>query len=134
MWRHVLIVLFIVLLILLFFYLLFLAWRRRPMCSTGDLQGLHVTSTFAPSRVLGDWYEQARIDTWYEPKGMYKVKAKYGLKPDGTLSVVNSGYIDGQKQVQEGFAWKTPTEGVLGVSFSRSLVPPMWSWTNKLTP
>ena len=43
---------------------------------------------------VGKWYEIARIPNDFEPN-MKNVTAHYEMKEDGTIKVVNSGYING---------------------------------------
>lgn len=46
---------------------------------------------FDLSRYLGEWYEIARLDNWFE-RGLCRVYARYGRNEDGTISVTNGGY------------------------------------------
>ena len=48
-------------------------------------------SNFELNRYLGEWYEIARVDHWFE-RDLEQVKATYSLKDDGTVKVVNRGY------------------------------------------
>lgn len=48
-------------------------------------------SQFDVNRYLGTWYEIARFDYRFE-KDLDNAVAQYSLNPDGSVSVVNSGY------------------------------------------
>lgn len=63
---------------------------------------------FDLARYLGQWYEIARTHTWFE-RGLSRVEARYALRPNGCLQVVNKGYDAASGQ------WKTVTaKGVPG--------------------
>ena len=49
---------------------------------------------FDLKRYLGKWYEIARIENEFSPK-MDKVVAHYNLNDNGSIQVINSGYVDG---------------------------------------
>ena len=68
------------------------------------------------SRYLGEWYEIARFDHSFE-RGVEQAKAKYSLKDDGTIEVVNSGIKNGKPKTAVGKGKKTDTPGLLRVSF-----------------
>ena len=68
------------------------------------------------NRYLGEWYEIARFDHSFE-RGVQQAKAKYALKDDGTIEVVNSGVRDGKPKTAVGKGKKTDTPGLLRVSF-----------------
>ena len=65
---------------------------------------------------LGEWYEIARFDHSFE-RGVERAKAKYSLKDDGTIEVVNSGIKDGKPKTAIGKGKTTDTPGLLRVSF-----------------
>ena len=46
---------------------------------------------FNLERYLGEWHEIARLENWFE-RGLSRVLARYDLREDGSISVVNSGY------------------------------------------
>ena len=73
-------------------------------------------STFDLNRYLGEWYEIARFDHSFE-RGVEQAKAKYSLKDDGTIEVVNSGIKNGKPKTAIGKGKKTDTPGLLRVSF-----------------
>ena len=68
------------------------------------------------SRYLGEWYEIARFDHSFE-RGVEQAKAKYSLKDDGTIEVVNSGIKNGKSKTAVGKGKTTDTPGLLRVSF-----------------
>ena len=65
---------------------------------------------------LGEWYEIARFDHSFE-RGVEQAKAKYSLKDDGTIEVVNSGIKNGKPKTAIGKGKKTDTPALLRVSF-----------------
>ncbi|MCQ2131620.1 MAG: lipocalin family protein [Bacteroidales bacterium] len=67
-------------------------------------------------RYMGTWYEIARFDHSFE-KGLQFATAKYSMRPDGKVRVVNSGYKNGERKISEGKAKTTDTPGLLRVSF-----------------
>jgi apolipoprotein D and lipocalin family protein len=87
---------------------------------TGIPSGITVVDHFALDRYLGNWYEVARIDNWFE-KGVEQATASYTLAGDGSVKVVNKGYKVKKQQ------WKTiegravfiddTSKGALKVSF-----------------
>ena len=68
------------------------------------------------NKYLGSWYEIARIHNEFEPN-MYDVAAKYTLKENGDIEVLNSGYINGKFKSITGIAKTTDKDDVLKVSF-----------------
>lgn len=75
-----------------------------------------VITDFDLNRFLGDWYETARFDHRFE-RGMQKTKAKYTLRKDGKVDVLNSGVKNGKPSEAKGVAKLTGTPGLLRVSF-----------------
>ena len=77
---------------------------------------------FELNRYLGRWYEVARLDHSFE-RGLINVSAQYSLNSNGSVKVINRGYIKDEQ------AWKEATgiayflgekdEGLLKVSFFR---------------
>lgn len=82
--------------------------------------GMTAVKGFDANRYLGTWYEIARLDHGFE-KGMSHVSAEYGLRDDGSLTVLNKGFDikSGKWQVSEAKAKfiDTPDIGRLKVSF-----------------
>ena len=76
---------------------------------------------FEPERYMGTWYEIARLPQYFE-RDMDEVRARYTLRPDGTIEVVNSGVRDGEPRSITGTAKlkdpnAKPLAGELRVSF-----------------
>lgn len=67
-------------------------------------------------RYLGKWYEIARIENEFSPK-MDKVVAQYNLNDNGSIQVINSGYVDGNFIQIVGHAITTENKSILKVSF-----------------
>ena len=67
-------------------------------------------------RYIGQWYEIARFDHWFE-RGMTHTKANYTMHEDGDIQVVNSGLKDGKVKTSTGRAKHTDQQGLLRVSF-----------------
>ena len=87
---------------------------------TGVPDGVTPVAGFKLERYLGKWYEIARLDHSFE-RGLTRVTAEYGLRDDGTVRVVNRGYLagDGRWKEAEGTASfvGAPDLGHLKVSF-----------------
>ena len=75
---------------------------------------------FQVDRYLGTWYEIARLDHSFE-RGLTRVTAKYSMREDGGVRVLNRGYAakDSQWKEAEGKAYFVgrPDQGFLKVSF-----------------
>ena len=71
---------------------------------------------FDLNKYLGTWFEIARIKNNFEPI-MTDVKAEYSLNRDGSIKVINSGYINGELNQISGIAEPTDNPGVLKLSF-----------------
>lgn len=71
---------------------------------------------FDLKRYLGKWYEIARIENEFSPK-MDKVVAQYNLNDDGSIQVINSGYVDSEFKQIIGHAITTEDNNILKVSF-----------------
>lgn len=75
------------------------ALRRLPVLGalliaaacTGVPDGVEPVSPFSAERYQGRWYEIMRLDHSFE-RGLTNVTATYGLRDDGTVSVVNRGF------------------------------------------
>ena len=88
--------------------------------STRPPQGVTAVTPFDMQRYQGRWYELARLDHAFE-RGMTNVSATYTLQADGSVRVLNRGYMPATGQWREavGRALFTgaPTTGSLKVSF-----------------
>lgn len=74
---------------------------------------------FDLDRYLGEWYEVARYDHFFE-KGMDNTMANYILQEDGKVFVLNTGWKDGKFRIADGKAKYLSPEGhpgALKVSF-----------------
>lgn len=82
--------------------------------------GVTAVAPFDVQRYAGRWYELARLDHAFE-RGMTDVSATYSVQDDGSVRVVNRGYVTATGQWREavGRALFTgaPTTGSLKVSF-----------------
>lgn len=58
----------------------------------GMPEQLEPVSGFEAKKYLGTWYEIARLDHRFE-RGMSNVTARYELREDGGLTVVNRGFV-----------------------------------------
>ncbi len=98
-------------------------------CATAPrgLGSLETVPKLDPARYAGRWYEIARFPQSFE-KELVGVTAEYGLKPDGSVSVLNSGFkrsLDGKYAEARAVA-RIPDPakpGRLKVSFFR----PFWA-------
>ncbi len=89
-------------------------------CAVAPPSGVTPITGFELDRYLGRWYEIARLDHSFE-RGLSNVSAKYSMREDGGVKVLNRGYDDrtGVWKDAEGRACFTgePTVGSLKVSF-----------------
>ncbi len=67
-------------------------------------------------RFLGSWYEVARFDHFFE-RGLSHTKARYVIRNDGDIDVINTGIKDGKPKTAKGIAKLTDTPALLRVSF-----------------
>lgn len=68
------------------------------------------------NRYLGYWYEIAKYDHFFERDLDYAM-AKYTLREDGRIDVLNTGIKDGRAKDAKGIAKTTDVPGLLRVSF-----------------
>jgi apolipoprotein D and lipocalin family protein len=77
---------------------------------------------FDVNRYLGNWYEIARLDHSFE-KGLTHVSAQYSINGNGSIKVINRGYLKSKEKWKEatGVAYfiRAKDEGLLKVSFFR---------------
>lgn len=60
-------------------------------CSVAPPEGVTPVRGFQLERYLGTWYEIARLDHSFERK-LDNVSARYSLRSDGDVQVINAGY------------------------------------------
>lgn len=68
------------------------------------------------NRYLGHWYEIAKYDHYFERDLDYAM-AKYTLRDDGKIDVLNTGVKAGRAKDAKGIAKTTDVPGLLRVSF-----------------
>jgi lipocalin len=68
------------------------------------------------NRYLGHWYEIARFDHPFE-RGTYYSMARYTMREDGKIDVLNTGIKDGRAEEATAIAKTTDVPGLLRVSF-----------------
>jgi apolipoprotein D and lipocalin family protein len=61
----------------------------------GVPEGITPVSQFERDRYMGTWYEIARLDNRFEA-GMSQVTANYSVNDDGSVRVLNRGFIDAE--------------------------------------
>jgi len=100
--------------------LLYIIIPFLTIACTGKPDGVVAVNEFELDRYLGNWYEIARLDHSFE-RGLNNITAKYSLRDDGGVKVVNSGYSkeDSEWQQAEGKAYfvNEADSGHLKVSF-----------------
>ncbi|MGD9889419.1 MAG: lipocalin family protein [Halothiobacillaceae bacterium] len=69
-------------------------------CTATPPQDIQPVSPFSLDRYLGLWFEQARLDHSFE-RGMSHVTAEYRLQNDGSVQVLNRGYLADKKTWKE---------------------------------
>ncbi len=67
---------------------------------TGVPEGISPVTGFDLQRYLGTWHEIARLDHSFE-RGMTQVTADYSLNDDGSILVVNRGYLAEKNEWKE---------------------------------
>lgn len=79
-----------------------------------------VIQGFQKEKYLGDWYEIARLDFYWE-KNLKNVMATYSQNEDGSIRVNNQGYDAVQEKYKQSIGKanfvRTEEEGALKVSF-----------------
>lgn len=70
------------------------------MSCTGTPEGISPVTGFELQRYLGGWYEIARLDHSFE-RGMTRVTADYSLNDDGSVKVLNRGYLAAEDEWKE---------------------------------
>ena len=86
----------------------------------GPPAGIQPVAGFDLQAYLGTWYEIARLDHSFE-RGLEQVQAEYSLNKDGSVRVVNSGFLPakGRRKTATGKGFFTGERdvGSLKVSF-----------------
>ncbi len=108
-WRSYVIVLIILVILSSFCF---------AFCSCGTTKKVDnaAVSTLDLNRYLGQWYELARFDHFFE-RDLNYCTATYVLQDDGSVKVINQGKKNGKWKVSEGKAKLTEEPGILRVSF-----------------
>ena len=88
----------------------------------GPRHDIPAVTGFDAQRYLGRWYEIARLPHGFE-KDLVAVTADYRQNTDGTIAIVNRGYLPAKRKWSEAIGNATlpdgPTVGRLKVSFFR---------------
>ena len=84
-------------------------------CDASDIDTSTVKSVDL-NRYLGSWYEIAKYDHYFERDLDYAM-ARYTLRDDGKIDVLNTGIKDGRAKDAKGIAKTTDVPGLLRVSF-----------------
>jgi lipocalin len=84
-------------------------------CDASDIDNSTVKSVDL-NRYLGSWYEIAKYDHYFERDLDYPM-ARYTLRDDGKIDVLNTGIKDGRAKDAKGIAKTTDVPGLLRVSF-----------------
>ena len=84
-------------------------------CDASDVDTSTVKSVDL-DRYLGSWYEIAKFDHSFE-RGLDYAMARYTLRDDGKIDVLNTGIKDGRAKDAKGIAKTTDVPGLLRVSF-----------------
>ncbi|MUJ24038.1 lipocalin family protein [Aliivibrio fischeri] len=86
----------------------------------GMPKGVEPVTGFELNRYLGTWYEIARLDHSFED-GLSQVSAEYSINEDGSVKVINRGFLDQDQQWSEALGKAKfvdgSDEGYLKVSF-----------------
>lgn len=69
-------------------------------CTTAVPEGVAPVTGFDVQRYLGSWYEIARLDHRFE-RGLTNVTATYTIADDGSIRVLNRGFVTGACAYQE---------------------------------
>ena len=64
---------------------------------TSPPEGITAVKNFDLQKYQGKWYEIARLNHSFE-EGMEQVTANYTINDDGTVKVINKGYITKEQQ------------------------------------
>lgn len=89
------------------FAVLFASALAGPVLASDISEPLTLVPQVDPSRYTGRWYEIARYPQSFE-KDLVGVTAEYALRPDGKITVRNSGFkggLDGRYKEARAIAW-----------------------------
>jgi apolipoprotein D and lipocalin family protein len=70
------------------------------LCGCRSTSDLEAVRGFDAHRYMGTWYEAARYPHRFE-KGLRSVSARYSLKDDGTVTVLNRGFNSDENQWEQ---------------------------------
>ena len=85
-------------------------------CDAADKVDNSTVKSVDLNRYLGSWYEIAKYDHYFERDLDYAM-ARYTLRDDGKIDVLNTGIKDGRAKDAKGIAKTTDVPGLLRVSF-----------------
>jgi lipocalin len=85
-------------------------------CNATDKVNNSTVTSVDLNRYLGSWYEIAKFDHSFE-RGLDYAMARYTLRDDGKIDVLNTGIKDGRAKDAKGIAKTTGVPGLLRVSF-----------------
>ena len=85
-------------------------------CNATDKVDNSTVKSVDLNRYLGNWYEIAKYDHYFERDLDYAM-ARYTLRDDGKIDVLNTGIKDGRAKDAKGIAKTTDVPGLLRVSF-----------------
>jgi apolipoprotein D and lipocalin family protein len=96
------------LMVLVSFFFLVLGFQSQSASFAQTDTSVPTVSYVDLNRYLGTWYEQARLDQWFQ-KDCGASSANYSLRSDGDIKVINSCFVkdsqDGKTKSSEGRAW-----------------------------
>lgn len=126
----ILIAVILVLLLVLFALLLLRPWSQTkvhvtPIVPSVPCAGVNAVPTDL-SRYQGKWYEQWRINSWFETPDLQNTTAEYKWNPDAqTLDVLNRGVhqTTGKVESARGVGTPTGTDGRYEVKFAPGAPP-----------
>ena len=89
---------------------------------TGIPENIQPVTDFKLNSYLGQWYEVARLEHSFE-KDLTQVTANYSMREDGSVKVINRGYLPAKQEWKEAegtaYFMAEPNVGYLKVSFFR---------------
>ena len=97
-------------------YLLAFVASLFGACDASDKVDNSTVKSVDLNRYLGSWYEIAKYDHYFEGDLDYAM-ARYTLRDDGKIDVLNTGIKDGRAKDAKGIAKTTEVPGLLRVSF-----------------